>query len=509
MPDYEIVAVDQDGAVFGAIENARLSRVSWELNGPGSWEFTLPTTDADAVNLFPGAEVQVYYGGTDPLFWGPIVRIQGGLDETSYQCASVLWYFAHRYMGRADRVNQLSNGDFEAGETDWSFTGVTHSIDTGTVNDGTKSEKLTGATADHATFASQTWTHPAGGYPGGDWITASTWVYVPSADYVGGAANDYGLVVIHRNSAGAVLGGDSAEIGDDTEKDTWIPLEALVTNVVDGDTVEVRLFPPHGVAYFDTVTLTYMESLSFGYPTTPVDVTDIIGGIVDYAQNRVFDHGKSDLNIDWTGDATGVTRQVAYQFAEHRNILDAILEYVRNGNCDISVELTSTTRTFTVWPKSTDSRTPQLGKGALYGTTLELDVNLADFTWSEDLENAGSSVIMLGPGDGPDRPEGGAVDTSFAGGAFTSEIVEQAPDNTTVGQLDARAAERLALAARPQILEVTTLPGSGVIGNLVEGDTVPVLISRGWVSINDTYRVTHIEGDLHADQAILTLNALP
>jgi hypothetical protein len=243
-----------------------------------------------------------------------------------------------------------------------------------------------------------------------------------------------------------------------------------------------------------------MESLSFGYPPPGADVADIIAGIVDYAQDRIFAHGKSDLNIDTAGSATGTTRQVAFQFEEHRNILDTIMEYVREGICDIDIAISATTRTFTTYA-------PQ--KGSLYGTTLELDVNVADFSWSWDLEQAASSVVMLGKGDGPDRPEGSAIDTSLLGGAFTMEIVETAPDRTTVGQLDSRAAERLLVAARPEILEVTTLPGAGVIGNLEVGDTVPVLISDGWVDIDATYRVAAISADLLKDQATLTLNPVP
>lgn len=505
---YDVVVTDVDGTVLGEVADARVERVSWELNGTGSATVRLPTTDPDAALLIPGREVQVWLDG-EILWWGPIVRPQGGLDESTWQCAELPWYFAHRFMGRADRANLLTNGDFESGETGWLFSGVTHSIDTSFHNDGAQSLKLIGGSADHATYAYQIFTHGAGGYPTGDLVTGAVWVNVRATGFLGGAANDYGLVLIHRRGA-TVINTDFAEIGDDTEKDKWIPLEAAVTDVIEGDTVEMRLFPPHGTAYFDTATLTYMESLSFGYPADPKDVTEIISGIVDYAQNRVFDHGKSDLNIYPDGADTGETRQVAYQFAEHRNILDAILEYVRQGICDVSVEISPTTRTFMVWPVSADTRTPKLGKGTLYGTTLELDVNISDFTFSEDLENAASTVVMLGPGDGPDRPEGNAFDPTFVGGAFTAEIVEQAPDNTTVGQLDQRAEERLKVAARPKILEVTTLPGSDIIGNLVVGDTVNVLISRGWVDIpNEIYRVVAIQADLHNDQATITLNPIP
>lgn len=514
---YEVKVVDQSGSSFGTLDDAKVSEPSSELNGVGAVTVTLTTTDPDAALMVLGREIQIFYqGGSTPLWWGVILRPQAGLQETTWQCAELPWYFAHRFMGRADRVNQIVNGDFESGESDWSFSGVTHTNSTAEANDGTHSEKLEGATADHVGNAYQIWTHPSGGYPTGDFLVASTWVYIPSADYVGGALNDFGLVVVHRDGDGNVYDAAVAEIGDDTEKNAWIPLETLVKDVKEGHTVEVRLFPPHGTAYFDTVTLTYQESLSFGFGPTdpPVDVTDIIGDIVNYAQDRPtvsgdFNHGKSDLNIDPGGADTGEGRRVAYMFAEHRNILDAILEFVRNGICDISVEVTATTRTFTVWPLSADSRTPKLGKGSHYGTTLELDVNIADFSFASDLENAGSDVVMLGPGDGSDRPEGGATDPSFVGGAFTSEIVEQAPDNTTIGQLDQRAAERLKVAARPEILQVTTLPGAGVIGNLVVGDTVDIVISWGWVDINDTYRAVRIEADLLKDQATITLNPIP
>lgn len=502
---FEVLVVNQAGTSYGTLADAVVGRVSWELNGAGAAEITLATNATDAALMTVGREVQIYHDG-QLIWWGPIVRPQAGLNETTWQCAGLLWYFAHRFMGRADRVNQLTNGDFETSETGWTFVGVTHSVNTNAsyVLEGTKSEKLTGATADHATYAKQTWTHPAGGYPTGDWITGSAWVWVSAADYVGGAIEDFGLVLRHRNAAGEIIDAQWASIDDDTPRDQWVALETGVANVLEGETVDVLLFPPHGVAYFDLVTLTFMESLSFGYPASAgtVDVATIIHSIVDYAQDNLagFTHGKSDLNITTAGAATGTTRQIAYQFAEHRNILDAITEYVRQGICDIDIAITPTTRIFTTYAAQ---------KGSLYGTTLQLDVNVADFTWSQDLEQAASSVVLLGPGDGPDRPEGGALDATFAGGVFTSEIVEQAPDNTTVGQLDDRAAELLKVAARPQILEVTTLPGAGVIGHLTVGDTVPVVISTGWVAINATYRVARIEADLIKDQATITLNPTP
>lgn len=493
--------VDVNGAVHGTLgDAARIDKIGLELNGPGSFDITLPTTHADALLMLPGREVQILDGATI-VAWGPIIRPQAGLKETTWQCAaSPLWYFDHRFMGRADRVNLIANGGFEAGEASWTFVGgVGHSLDTAIKVEGAQSLKLTGATANHQGYATQTYTHAVQYHPNGDAITVAAWVYVPSAGYLGGAIEDFGLVARRRAADGTIIdAGDVVEIGDDFEKDEWTAVETLIGGVRQGDTVDVLLFAPHGTAYWDLVTVTLFESLAY----VNKDVSFIVEGIVKYAQDlpstyySSFGHGKSNLNIAVNAALTGTTATRVYMFAEHRNILDALLEFVRMGVVDIDFVYTATTRTLTTYAPR---------KGALFGTTLQLDVNMADFTYSWDGERAAGTIVMLGPGDGPDRPEGGASDPAFLGGV-TLEIVESAPDEATVGELDDRAAERLDIAKNPQILEVTTMPGAGIIGNLKVGDTVPVVIAHGWVNINATYRVVRLDIDPYKDQATIPLN---
>src|SRR5688572_30803523 len=190
---YQVFVVDQEGTPFGEIGNAAVSRVSTVLNDSGSCVFTLATTDPDAALLMFGREVQVWRD-EEVVFWGPLVRRDVGLHETTWQCAGLLWYFAHRFMGTADRNNQLVNGSFEAGEDDWLFTaGVDHEIDTAThieVPTG-QSLKLTGPTTDHTEYAYQYWTHPVGGHPLGDYMTASAQVLIPAGPvYLGPALDD-------------------------------------------------------------------------------------------------------------------------------------------------------------------------------------------------------------------------------------------------------------------------------------------------------------------------------
>lgn len=494
---YTAKVVDIDGTVFGTLTDAaKIGAIADELNGAGSVTITIPTTHADALLMLPGREVQIL-DGTDVVFWGPIVRPQLGLVESTWQCQGLLWYFQHRFFGTADRVNLITNGGFEAGETGWTFEGgVSHSIETDPayVLEGTNSLELNGSTADHVEHAMQIYTHTTQYHPLGDAITVSAWVKVPSAGYLGGALHDWGLLARHINTASVVVDARFETIGDDTPQDEFIQLEVVLPGVQAGETVEVQLYPPHGTAFYDDVTVTLMESLAFGGN----DVAAIIEGIVNYAQDLgPFTHGKSDLNITADADTTSKIVARTYLFSEHRNIAEAIDEFVRQGVVDIGFELTTTTRTLRAYAPA---------KGSTYGTPLQLDVNLAGLTWSWDGDRAATSVVTLGPGDGPDRPEGGASDPGFLAG-LTLEIVESAPEEVTIGELDSWAGQTLAIAKAPEILEVTTLPGPAGAA-IHSGDTVTVLVAHGCIALDGDYRVARTELDPYTTQAKLTLNVV-
>jgi hypothetical protein len=358
--------------------------------------------------------------------------------------------------------------------------------------------KLTGGTTEGENFAHQIWTHPAGGYPGGDFLTVNAYLWIDNATYVAPALGLRGLYAERRNSGGDLLDVQFTVLDDDTPRDVWNSLEVGIAEVGAGDTIDVRLYAPNGTCWWDLATLTFMESLSFGFPGPGTDVADIVGGIVDYAQDRgSFTHGKSDLNIDHAGGPVGTTRQIAYQFAEHRNIWDAINEYIGEGDFDVDVVLTSTTRTFTIYaPRKGSYKT---------GDALTLDSTIQQFRWSWDGEEASTDVVVTGQGAGPDRPEGGANNRTVFGG-LTLEHVESAGENVLVGQLDEVAAEILRVKQNPAVIEATCYPHSPIINDLVCGDTVPVAISHGPLAVAADYRVVKVSLDPHTDQATYTLN---
>jgi hypothetical protein len=496
MATYQAIVVDMAGVPYGELENAHIGDVEFELNAAGGFDITLATTDPDALLLQPGREVQIWRDGAI-LHWGPIVRIQAGVAETTWQCAGILWYLDHRYFGRADRINQCTDGDFEAGEGAWVFAGgVGHTIVTSPVIEGTKALRLVGS-ATVEQYAQWNYTHVQS-YPTGDFMTIAANVWIDSGDYVAPAPFSFGLYLEHRR-AGVLIFDDTTTLDDDTPQDDWVPFETGVHSVLQGDTLEVRIYAPDGSAVWDLVTITYMESLSAGYPVG-VDVADIIEAIVLYAQDQApynFGHGKSDLNVTVSAAATGVVKSWVSQFEEHANIGDALVELAETGIFDYEVVVTGTTRTFTTF-------VPR--KGSLYGSPLVLDTDLSAFTWSWDGEQAATSVVITGPGDGPDRPEGGAADLAAFGG-LTLEHVETAHDDVTIGELDARAAEVLAVMARPEIIEATGYPGQ--LTDLEVGDTATLQANFGYLQVNAIYRVVRIKIDPRTDQRTLTFNAEP
>jgi hypothetical protein len=493
---WSVVAVDAvTGASPATLPGIAIQPVVAPLNQAATVDLEVLTVNAAAVAEFRDEtrEIQIVRDG-DVLFWGPVVRAEIDDDRGHIQCADPRWYLTRRFFGKADRTNLLSNGDFEDGATDWTGTGLTPVVDPIRYAHGTRSIRLTGTSAGHDTYLTQTYTHDHQFSPEGDELTIAAEVWVSSADYAGDATASLGLFAERRNSDDDLVdvAGDQADdhpalINSALAKDQWVHLETTLTGVREGDTIKVFLYPPFGTAWWDLVTLTLHESLSF----LEQDMATIIRGIISYAQGGMgFSHGKSDLGIVVSAAPTGVTLSRTYQFDEHQNIGDALDEFTRrHGGVDYTFDPASRTLT---------ASHPQAGT-VHDELTLEYGVNLSKFRWSHDRTQKADQVVVLGPGDGPDREEGGASATPTGP---TLEDVTVAPDGTTLAELDQAAAERLAVLTHPEILEVTC---TDIIGVLNPGDWVPVTIAP--LDLDSvTYRAMTITIDPANDSVGVTLN---
>lgn len=488
---WKVVAVDVGtGASPVELTNAVIHPIDIQLNEAETTQIDMATVDPQATELFdPTREIQIWRDD-DVLFWGPVVRLEANRDTITAQCAGPWWYLTRRYFGEADRANLFTNGGFEDGMTGWTAVGLTPVVDPFRALEGRKSIRLTGDASDHTDHISQTWTHTAGGHPLGDLVTVAAWVWVASEDYAGTALDNAGMIVTHKDG-GTTIFDALVEVWDDTPKDQWVRLtEVEVPNVFPGQTVTVDLYPPFGTAWYDLVTGTFMESLAFDEQ----DMATVISGVVLYAQDLYLDfsHGKSDLGIDVDIDPTGITMSKSWQFADHQNIADELRLFTetRDG-VDYSIDLTATTRTFRAWY-------PQ--KGTVRGTTLTYDDQIQAFTWAHDRNQVANNVVVLGPGDGPDREEGGAS-TTTAGPDLEDVII--APDATLPGELDRMATERHAVVSNPEILEVIC---TDLFDGAAVGDWFPVVIDLDSIQVNDVYRVVRMVADPAMDTLALTMN---
>jgi hypothetical protein len=501
-PICKAYVVSKAGVKLAELGNANVLPMEWELDGAGSVPIQLHVEDPDALNVVPKeSEIQVWYEGV-PRFWGFVDRVEADKDTVTFQVPGLLRYFDYRFFGKADRTNLLTNAQFESDLTGWTSSGAISSAAGSTTRRilGTKSAKLIPSAAGAEAYIYQNVTVTGTGV--GTLLTLAGWFFLH--DYTNGNAafDSRGLYVEMVNGATSEAV-DFYAIDDDTPRESWQRAEATIWVPPNATrTIVVRCYVPLGSIYWDALSLTKMESLSF----YEVDQASIARHIVDYAQdNYVFTHGKSDLTISATTATcplSGVVRDWAAQFAEHANIGDTLRQFnTLDNGFDHSIEITATTRTFhTYYPsKGTD----------LTGSVTIANADLAEgpFGWRFDGEQAVSSLIVIGDGDGPDREEGVAIDTSLFG-STTFEDVVVANEGTPIDQLDSLAAERLRALKNPTSVTCTVHePTANLLGTVVVGDTIDLNIDHGYIQAIGDYRVVAMRFDPTSGALTFELNA--
>lgn len=496
----QIKVVDHDGSVFAALDNmVSMEPVRDVLNRPGSFRFGLHNLDplADEV-LALEREVQVWRNGTFYAGGGWLVpvtpesRLDGTTDVVEYECRGLLWYTDRLFFGDADRRNYIDDGGMEtAGLTDWTATGTTATRDATHRINGTYAAKLVETTAGEDSYLSQTVSITGSGV--GSLMTLAGWFYVSSTGWLGEAFGARGLF-IQRSIAAVVQDFDFVELNTGEEGD--VPLDGwqrreVTIHVPPNSTedVEVRLYSPGGTIWWDEVTLTAMDSLSF-YDTDQATIAD---GIVVHAQDVAY--GKSDLLIGRSTPATGVKRDRHYQHAEHGNIGRALAEFsTLDDGFDQSMVTTSTLRTYTVhYPRKGTSR-----------TALSWDEIVRARWVPVEGEQAANSIVTLGDGDGPDREEGAAIDGSAFPGVTLEEVIA-APVGTPIDGLDEKAAEELRVRSSAKRAEVTLGPGLRV-GSMATGDTFAgPATAHGYMDLSGTWRAIEVAWDPMTDGLTLVL----
>lgn len=506
---YEVWSVNRFGARYGNVK-ATVEAIEWANNEPETVQFEFGTLQAGGSNVQAlEREVQVWRHGR-LLVWCVPVRPDANANRVRFRARGLGWYFDRRHFGKPDRENFLDNPQFEDGLTGWTVENTTPTIQSGQKNLGEQAVRLEQITAQQDAYLSQTLTVTGTGV--GTLWTLVGWYMIDPAEWEGEALGARGLT-LSRIQGSTIVESGVHEISGSTPRGIWLRSDEVTVWTPPDVTedLQVRLYSPAKVIYWDALSLTIMESLSSvssGYPDYDwtSDMATMMGSIVVHAQDAAYQ--KDDLNIGTYCPPTGRRIERHYQFAEHFSIGDALREYPKEGGPDFAVETTPTTRTFRTYSPRRGVDRPNLrlylvnrGEGA-HGNIVETGDD--GFAWSFDGEQAVTRWTTLGNGDGPDREEGGAVDLGAFGG-LALERVESAPPGASIDSLDRLAAEGLATFTNPVLLEVSFREPAW-IGILLPGDRVPVLIDYGYVQVNATYRVVKLRLRCKDDVMRATLN---
>lgn len=451
-PNVRVEVADVFGNTYATLDKAAVDETTWELNGVGTTKLTMSRSDPKLSEIIaPARELKVWF--QRHLVWqGPIMRTDYDDQKVTVQAQDLGVYFTKRFFGKANRHNWIKNGSFEDGMAHWQggwMPSETAAKRVGTFQVSTD-RYITGkkclymfdpGTADQGialhpeTFL---WKVEGDFYPKGlQWVVVA-WVYIPGSQYVGPNPNGYGLVITRYSTVNTftytdglgnpqvgfpVNGRASVPLSAEVPKDKWLRLEAVLDSppTSDPELIDIQLFCPRGAMYVDNMQLTYNEQSSW-YNT---DQGVILKEIVEHAQDEQY--YKSDLNIEYVGPtSTGIKRTRVYEHSEHQLISDAIGEFpMLHQGMDWAVEPTvSGPRRFvgyypTKGVKRSDVR-------------LRFDLNITDFTVDSDGTRFANSIVVLGEGEGSDREEGGAIDTTtIIDPRFTDTTVVKWNQNAT------------------------------------------------------------------------------
>jgi len=489
-----------------------IDSVSWALNGFGVLTFRVGVSHSNVTALSYGREVRVKMtddgtvpGSGDIVWWGVILNrtIQGPWVQITAE--GFLWYLSRLTIGKAQRENYLSNGALDGAlssmPSSWSlatagstanFTGQsantvqpvlgntalelyssTRSVDRASdgepIDEPEDPRNYSGS--DH--FARQTFTSPWDNI-----AVVAAWFWIRDDATFSYAAKPYdrrGLAVYVLNSAGTEWTGRAGvyPITDQTPRNQWIRAEVQVfaqTNEV----VDVRLYCPGGTGatsaaiVWDAAQAVYYESLSYGYGTSgATDPTTVIEGIVSHVQSTAFD--KESLGIlaapSNSSTASSAAVQIAYQFVEHHNAWESILDYVAPRS-DAPVIVSGS------WNSAGSDRYVRVEAEPTLASAVTMSLNLSDAITVAPFDSiaaTATSVIATGTGSGPSREEAAAVTASTT--LPILETVVAMPPDWPLNLFTARARGELAKRDEPTERVVIEIGRDGAPGSLLPNYT--------------------------------------
>ncbi len=535
--EWTIRLTDQDGELVAMLPTASWSGVTFRLNEPRTLDgFAIPATDPAVSSYLTDGTIHEFqvYRGKQLIFFGPISRPRYQRGMFHVDAADPLSYLSRRVVGD-EQTNELADPDFEeypwlgsySSWGDWYIHKKSH--DSGTpatvsyaefkpvsdpvITNADRSLQLHNSAENDEVFLSLL---QSGDLTAGEFDLEVTFVcYVqlgaaPSGytatqghgialGMYSGSLSDYQSAVwptpLGMQTDGPIWEQTSTAAIDPAEfpRQTWERIQTSVT-VPAGETrlVVAEIACPDG----ETLNVAQRPRLitSEGLEYRNNHIGWVIDGLVDHAQDAVFN--KSDLNLTVYGHSLQVGPKIdrAYPYAEHQNVWQAVSEFTRE-TVDVHCRTQPTVRYI-------DISYPQYGR---YKQHSRFEVrpkggNCELVEWVMDTDRGSSRSIWYGAGSGIGRDVDYSTAPSAHGGV-TLETVEYTDPLTTLGNvmLEDIAEEALSTLANPEILTLRTFPdltNYWFMWFTAPGDWVPVRIwlpdetgNNVLFNIADDYRV--------------------
>jgi hypothetical protein len=239
----------------------------------------------------------------------------------------------------------------------------------------------------------------------------------------------------------------------------------------------------------------YVDRQSMDYSS--IEQVGIAWDLLSYAQSSSFQANR-DLNISAASPLldTGVPRSPRYNREEHDNILDIVREFPEmNNGFEYSLQLDPAGK-----QRFWTAHFPRKGSYKHeYKMRWEVGKarNIARFSYSEDGNTLLTHAYVTGGSNGEIKFEGNWEDTAASVEyGVMQEIISDGNEKDVNWLLD-RAKKEVNSRKRPKVgAQITSVTSEEMkLGDVVEGDWLPVVINYGRIQVNNLYRVKSVTWD--------------
>ena len=481
------------------LKGAVVSQMSWVLNGIGSLTFSLSSwdpamllclVDPDSLsdNLggttgrlrLIGVEVQWFRDGV--LYWSgiPVSADVSTTGVVQFQCFDLGWYLTRRFFGAAQRFDLLEGvGSMDrSGLPGWTRNTVTAVRDTTIKTRGAGSARITGVGSISTLF-----THTPTGMGVDLAAHLTTVVRLPAGTPVGTAIAE---INVHKSPTGPVYDRTIIRTDEQTVLGDWVRVTDYALVPPGGGIVETKLYSRGGSdpTWFDDTRVQKNDTTGI-----PVPGADLATHAVAAMNHFQLARGKGTFRFKpYKVSNSGTIEVMGVRHMEHQQALD-YLATLTDRDDGIDWWLDPMTRRFYIAAR----------RGFDHFHLQFHERNASAAGWSQDEATRNSAVVVLGDGDGVDRPEGSYVDTSKVRGLVLEEAFTP-PASTPLSAIDPMAKRRWQQTSGPQVTPDPILVSSDYLGELQPGDRIPTTLRSGVLRAEPMFRVQTVTLNLATEQ---------